>query len=304
MLNDRNYMNKNKNGFSLNDIDPINCIYTIIAVNVVVHILFKDTSLHNTLALTTDALTGLKVYQFVTYMFLHSRYNMFHLIMNMWGLYLFGKMTAPQLGTKRFLQLYFFSGIFGALLWTVSNLDGNIPAVGASGGVFGVMMAAAMLQPNVRIMLLFPPIPMKLKTFAIVFGLLEVFYTLSHSQPNVANLIHLGGLIGAYICLKYYFKLPIWDMMEFIFGKKKKDTANSSFKPPHGWKMNNYAHDNSRSPSPSGSPRNSSTTDDFDDVSQQELDRILDKISEYGIKSLTAEEMAALKYARNKMKRQ
>lgn len=296
-------MKNKKNDFKLDDIDPLKCIYTIIGINVIVHFLFKDTGLHNSLALTTDALTGLKVYQFVTYMFLHSRHDMFHIIMNMWGLYLFGKMIAYHLGTKRFLQLYFFSGIFGGILWTISNLGGSVPAVGASGAVFGVIMAAAMLEPNVRIMLLFPPIPMKLKTFAIVFGALEVFYTLSNSQPNVANLIHLGGLIGAYLCLKYYFKLPVWDIIEFVFGKKKKRPGGNSYKAPQGWKVNNDKSNNSSQQHPESTTYNSSNDADFGEVSQQELDRILDKISEQGIKSLTAEEMASLKHARSKMKR-
>ena len=93
-----------------------------------------------------------------------------HLLLNMWGLYLFGNHVYNRLGSKRFLTLYFLSGVSGSFLWLLFNWGTQDYVIGASGAVFGVMMAATMLSPDMRIMLLFPPIAMKLRTLVVVFA--------------------------------------------------------------------------------------------------------------------------------------
>jgi membrane associated rhomboid family serine protease len=78
------------------------------------------------------------------------------------------------------------------------------PTVGASGGVFGLLLAYGMLFPNQRVMLLFPPIPMKAKYFVLVYGLLELYLGVSGSTPGVANFAHLGGMLFGYLLLRYW----------------------------------------------------------------------------------------------------
>ena len=95
-----------------------------------------------------------------TYMFAHGSF--WHLFFNMWGLYLFGKLLEERLGSRGFLILYFFSGLVGAFFWIVfhwSPPQDHISVIGASGAVCGLMMAAALLFPNIRILLIIPPIP-------------------------------------------------------------------------------------------------------------------------------------------------
>ena len=140
----------------------------LIVANAVVFLL---TSLDNTgrlteaLGLSFAGITDFQLWRLVTYMFVHG--GLTHIFFNMWGLYLFGMPVEQRLGPERFLRLYFLSGIVGSGLWLLANWGTNGLLIGASGGVFGVMMAAAMSFPNMQIVLLFPPIPMRLRTFVI-----------------------------------------------------------------------------------------------------------------------------------------
>lgn len=152
------------------------------------------------LALSAPGLRSFKLWQLLTYMFVHG--GVWHLLLNMWGLYLFGQPVLSRLGPKRFLTLYAVSGLSGAVLWLVFNWNSRFPVIGASGAVFGVMMAAALLFPNMRIMLLFPPIPMKVKTFVAIYALIEIVSELSNVQGGVAHLAHLGGFLGSYVYLR------------------------------------------------------------------------------------------------------
>lgn len=179
----------------------INCILVLIIMNVLAFLLVPKTlAAWSQLALSSYGIQGLRVWQLVTYMFLHA--NVMHILFNMYGLYLFGNHVLNSLGTRRFLILYFVGGISGAGLWLLCNWGSRIPVIGASGAVFGVMMAAAMLYPNMRIMLLFPPIPMTLKTFVAVFAVIEIVSEVSNMQGGVAHLAHLGGFLGAFVYIR------------------------------------------------------------------------------------------------------
>jgi membrane associated rhomboid family serine protease len=179
----------------------MNCILVLIIINVLAFLLVPKTlTAWSQLALSSYGIQHLRVWQPVTYMFLHA--DVMHILFNMYGLYLFGNHVLNSLGTRRFLILYFVSGISGAMLWLGFNWGSSIPVIGASGAVFGVMMAAAMLYPNMRIMLLFPPIPMTLKTFVAVFAVIEIVSEVSNMQGNVAHLAHLGGFLGAFVYIR------------------------------------------------------------------------------------------------------
>ncbi len=253
-----------------------NLVFILIAINVIAFILLSG-RLKYELALSSMGLLDFKIWQLVSYMFLHANFT--HIFFNMWGLYLFGSVILPTLGTTRFLTLYFLSGVSGAGLWLLVNWNAGL-LIGASAGVFGVMMGAAMLYPNMRIQLLFPPIPMKMKTFVAIYAAIELVSELSSAQGGVAHLAHLGGFISAYFYIKSLYGSQVWDIFGALPRMKGKSASKS--KVPKGWKV--YSN-------PSQEP-----------VSKEEINRILDKISSHGMQSLTDEEMNVLRKASDEMK--
>ena len=87
-------------------------------------------------------------------------------------------------------------------------LGSPYPTVGASGALFGLLLAFGMMFPNRRIMLIIPPIPMKAKTFVVVFGALELFLGVTGTQSGVAHFAHLGGMLGGYLMIRYWRGQP------------------------------------------------------------------------------------------------
>lgn len=164
-------------------------------------------------------------YQIVTHMFMHA--NPAHLLFNMFGLYMFGSILEYYWGPKKFLTYYLITG-FGALIihlifWYFELRELNpqqyqlyltrpslVPVagsvLGASGAVFGLLMAYGFLFPNNRIMLLFPPIPMKAKYFVLLFAAIELFSGLGMERTGVAHFAHLGGAFTGLILLLYWRK--------------------------------------------------------------------------------------------------
>lgn len=143
-------------------------------------------------------------WQVVTYGFLHG--NLTHIFFNMFALWMFGRELELMMGMKRFLT-YYFTCVVGAALvqLIVASTQGVIyPTVGASGGVFGILLAYGMAFPNRMVMLIFPPIPMKAKYFVIMYGLLELYLGLSGNAPGVANFAHLGGMLFGFLLLRYW----------------------------------------------------------------------------------------------------
>jgi membrane associated rhomboid family serine protease len=143
-------------------------------------------------------------WQLVTYGFLHG--NMTHIFFNMFALWMFGRELELMMGQKRFLT-YYFTCVIGAgiVQLIVAGIQGGIyPTVGASGGVFGILLAYGLAFPNRMIMLIFPPIPMKAKYFVLLYGLLELYLGLSGNAPGVANFAHLGGMLFGFLLLRYW----------------------------------------------------------------------------------------------------
>lgn len=143
-------------------------------------------------------------WQLLTYGFLHG--SGMHILFNMFMLWMFGRELAIMMGDKRFL-IYYFTGVVGAgivQLIVASFQGGDYPTVGASGGVFALLLAFGMTFPNRMIMLMFPPIPMKAKYMVILFGLLELYMGVSGSAPGVANFAHLGGMLFGFVLLRYW----------------------------------------------------------------------------------------------------
>jgi membrane associated rhomboid family serine protease len=142
-------------------------------------------------------------WQLVTYGFMHSDRDIMHIVFNLFMLWMFGRELEVLMGPRRFLT-YYMTCVVGAgiVQLIVAGLQGGgYPTVGASGGVFGLLLAFGMTFPNRMIMLMFPPIPMKAKYMVILFGVLELYLGLSGSSQGVANFAHLGGMLFGFLLL-------------------------------------------------------------------------------------------------------
>lgn len=145
---------------------------------------------------------GFMPWQLLTYAFLHG--GLTHLAFNMLGLWMFGRELEYFLGQKALLQLYFASVLSAAVMQLlVTTATGSVyPTVGASGGVFGLLLAYAMFFPHRIIVLLFPPIPMPAWLFVTLYAIIELVLGVSGSQAGVAHFAHLGGMAGGYLVIR------------------------------------------------------------------------------------------------------
>ena len=167
------------------------------------------------------------LFQFVTYMFMHDTHSFAHVFFNMFAVYMFGRVLEQVWGPKRFLIFYMVTGIGAGLIqeltWAFDlrdviaapqelvNIGGGqilskpefynlFVTVGASGAVFGILLAFGMLFPNVPLYLMFIPVPIKAKYFVIFYGLAELFLGVADfSGDSVAHFAHLGGMLFGYI---------------------------------------------------------------------------------------------------------
>ena len=146
-------------------------------------------------------------WQMVSYALLHG--GMTHVFFNMLGLWMFGSELERLWGQRRYLQ-FLLAGVLAAAVaqLVITWLAGSrYPTVGASGGLFALLLAFGMLFPNRVIMPLFPPIPMKARTFVMVFGALELGLGLMGST-GVAHFAHLGGMVGGFLMIRYWRRQP------------------------------------------------------------------------------------------------
>ena len=152
------------------------------------------------------AVVGFVPWQLITYAFLHA--NLAHIGLNMWALFLFGRDVERTLGARHYILLYFAAVVSAAIVQlaavTATRHAGIYPTIGASGGIFGVLLAFGVLYPRRVVMLLFPPIPMPAWLLVIVFGLIELANGVLGTEAGVAHFAHLGGMLGAYLELRYW----------------------------------------------------------------------------------------------------
>lgn len=144
-------------------------------------------------------------WQLVTYAFLHGSFN--HVFFNMFAVWMFGLPLERTWGSQRFLGYYGACAIgAGIMQILVQSLEGGgYPTIGASGGVFGLLLAYGVMWPNNRIFLIFFPVPIKAKWFVLIYGGLELFLGLNpNAMPGVAHFAHLGGMFfGAALLFKW-----------------------------------------------------------------------------------------------------
>jgi membrane associated rhomboid family serine protease len=146
---------------------------------------------------------GFAPWQLITYSFLHG--GLMHLLFNMLALYMFGSDIERVFGSRRYVFYYFTCVIAAAVAQLVVSAVGNwppYPTVGASGGVFGLLLAFGLYFPRRMVMLIFPPIPMPAWLFVTLYGLLELFLGVTGTQQGVAHFAHLGGMLGGYLLIR------------------------------------------------------------------------------------------------------
>ena len=139
----------------------------------------------------------------ITFQFLHA--NPTHIFFNMLSLYFFGPMMEAYLGPRRYLAYYLICGIAGSVSFMLLTYLGVIAGgylVGASAGIFGILIGAARIAPDARVMLMFPPIPMKLKTMAWVFIGIAAFTIITSGQNAGGEAAHLGGAMVGFVLIR------------------------------------------------------------------------------------------------------
>ena len=144
-------------------------------------------------------------WQLLTYGFLHG--NLTHLFFNMFAMFMFGSEIERLFGSKRYLVYYLACVVGAALMHLIVNSAGSMslaPVVGASGGVFGLLLAFGMAYPKRIIMMVFPPIPMPAWLFVTLYGLLELYLGITQTAQGVAHFAHLGGMATGYVLIRYW----------------------------------------------------------------------------------------------------
>jgi len=152
------------------------------------------------------------VWQLVTYAFLHDTVSISHILFNMLGLWMFGSEVESVVGPRRLLGVYFASVVTAALCQLfVPMLFGAQPGptIGASGGVFGLLLAYAYLFPKRKVVPLIPPIPMPAWLFATLYAGVELVLGVTGSQASVAHFAHLGGMIGSALMIAQWRRAPL-----------------------------------------------------------------------------------------------
>ena len=250
-----------------------------------------------------------KLWQLVSYMFLHA--NLPHIFFNMYSLWMFGGVIERTLGRNRFLVFYFISGIGAGLCQILMQLftaDSDLAAtIGASGACYGILLAFGLFYPNQRVILLFPPIPIKAKWLVIGYAILEA-YLAFNTNSNIAHFAHLGGMFFGLLCLYNWRLWPLskygfdrWDRM-YVEEKKlnmfqrlwrdfkglfhfRRRPKMKVYKPSqYGRSANQSAQDAAaNSPTPPRSPEE-----------QARIDAVLEKVRRSGYASLTADEKRIL----------
>lgn len=286
-LGDRFYMRE--------DYHPPNVSTRLIIVLIVAFVIqsvllfYGEIQVHKHLALSRDGLLHGKIWQLLTFQFLHSAPWPWHVLFNCLGLYFFGRRVEETLGSRKFLTLYLLSGVIGGILQVLLTLlprHADIPVVGASAGVCGLIAIFCSRHPmqEMQMWIYFFPVTirahwlLKFLLFFSIFGALVPFDYVAHGA-------HLGGLL---LGMSYVHRSSAWDrlldawMLPFQ-RRKRPQTGRLAKHAP--WR-----------------DTRAKTRKDSDTFISSEVDPILDKISAHGFESLTEEERKILEAARKMMK--
>lgn len=209
------------------------------------------------------------IWQPLTYLFIHGGF--WHILMNMFVLWMFGTEIENYWGKKEFYKYYFITGIGSGLITLLFGLNSTIPVVGASGAIYGILVAFALMFPN-RYLYLYLLIPIKAKYFVIFIAVVTFFSTITPGTSNISHLTHLGGFLIGFVYLKR------WQISSFVRSK----------------------FPNIRIKIPIRRVRKTSKDEEFikkydtDETFKEELNLILDKINRDGYDTLNEEEKRTL----------
>lgn len=148
-----------------------------------------------------------QIWQVFTYGFLHGGFA--HIFFNMFALWMFGSQIERTWGSQRLLVYYVVcvigAGLVQLVVTTLAAQEGQVyPTLGASGGVFGILLAFGMMFPNQRILLLIPPIPLKAKWFVLIYGVIELWAGITGTEAGIAHFAHLGGMLVGLLLILYW----------------------------------------------------------------------------------------------------
>ena len=162
----------------------------------------------------SEIITKFQVWRIFTYLFIHDPVSYLHIFFNMYMLIMFGIQVEAEWGRRRFFFYYFLCGTgAGLFIFLIALISGeNSLTMGASGAIFGIILAFSMLNPD-AVILLFFILPIRAKYLVILYAGLELFFELSGAQPGVSHVGHLGGLLTGFLYFKY---------MKHKFSKRKK----------------------------------------------------------------------------------
>lgn len=184
----------------------------LIIINVLMYFAtkFNGQYMYENFSLFYPTTPWFKVWQPLSYMFMHGGF--WHIFFNMYSLFIFGKAVEQIIGRQRFTILYFAAGFAAAAAQLgVQALDPalqGVPTVGASGCVYGIIIAFAMIFPEARLTLIFPPVTLSAKWMAIVFIGIELFTGITGTQAGVAHFAHLGGALIGWLLIWWWYKRP------------------------------------------------------------------------------------------------
>jgi rhomboid-like protein len=190
----------------------------LLIVNVIMYIatLINQEFMIGTFAMFYPASPFFRWWQPLTHMFMHGGF--FHILFNMYTLVMFGMVVERALGTKKYLIFYFLTGLGAVALHTgvewleVTYLNGSLtsalytPMVGASGAIYGVLVAFAMIYPQARLTLIFPPITLDAKWWVIIFIVIELVTGVTGTGMGIAHFAHLGGALFGFLLIRYWRK--------------------------------------------------------------------------------------------------
>jgi membrane associated rhomboid family serine protease len=217
------------------------------------------------------------VWQPITYLFIHG--NIMHLLFNLFAMWMFGMPVEAQWGRWDFLKYYFICGLGAAGLSVALAPHSPIPVIGASGPIYGLLVAYAMLFPDAVVYLYFL-IPVKAAHMAILFGIIEFFAGTSGATPGVARFAHLGGMVTGYLYIRWWWvaKVQVKALWTRAAGELPAPRLGRRAAPARRTEV--------------AEP----------ETSMVEIDRILDKILVSGLDSLTEEERAVMRRYSDRMK--
>lgn len=195
----------------------------LLAINILMFVatLVNENLMVANFAMFYPASPFFKPWQILTHMFMHGGF--WHIFFNMYSLLMFGSILERSLGTKKYLIFYFVTGLGAVALHTgVEWLQARVfiangiaqayqqllvtPTLGASGAIYGVLIGFAMLYPQARLTLIFPPIPMTAKWLVIIFAAIELFSGINGIQDGVAHFAHLGGMLFGWLLIRWWRK--------------------------------------------------------------------------------------------------